>query len=91
VHRRRGRGFEVRCGDDRRHVQKHERRYLRATLGPRAAGELPPRSLPAALWRRLAKPIYNRIGSRLGLRDREPRRTSSGPWPRWVEAGDREP
>jgi hypothetical protein len=93
VHERRGRVFSVRCGDDRRHVAKHARRYARAGRGPEGAGlaspanlDLPRRSLAAALWRWLVKPAYNRVGLVLGLRDREPRRPSSGPWPRWVDA-----
>jgi hypothetical protein len=92
VHLSRGRAFRIRCGDDRRHVQKHARRYTRAGRGPAGAlladAALPRRSFAAAAWRALVKPVYNRVGLILGLRDREERRASSGPWPRWVDAAE---
>ena len=92
VHPSGGRAFRVRCGDDLRHVAKHRRRYTRDGRGPDAEPQpgrmeappaLPPRSLAAGLWRKLVKPVYNLVTRGLGLADGEPRRPSSGPWPRW--------
>jgi hypothetical protein len=94
VHRARARSFESRCRDDLRHVEKHRRRYTRDSRGARDVAApasppaaRPPRTLGAALWRRLAKPVYNFATRRvLALRDGEERRPSSGPWPRWTPA-----
>lgn len=90
VHARRGRTFTSRAHDDLRHVEKHHRRYTRAGRGPGGSSDRDPRprrrrSLPAALWRRLAKPLYNLATRRLfDLRDGEERRASGGPWPLWT-------
>lgn len=93
VHRRRGRGFRVRCTEDLRHVQKHRRRYTRDGRGPEAAGAVHGaghgrrRGPLAAIWRRTAKPLYNLVTRRvLRTKDGEERRASSGPWPRWGPA-----
>jgi len=88
----RSRAFASRAADDLRHVQKHRRRYTRDERGPAAASERHGagfglrRSPLARAWKRLAKPVYLRVTRRFGLRDAEPRRPSSGPWPRWVAA-----
>lgn len=78
-HDRRGGSFRRRCREDLRHVHKHERRYAAAG----AAGPAPPRSLLAALWRRLGKPVYNLLTRRLlpGRSRGEARRPRQGPWP----------
>ncbi len=89
LHARPGRAFRSRGRDDLRHVEKHERRYTRAGRAPAdivpARGPRTPRSLPAWVWRRLVKPLYDVL--RAPLRPRgggEVRRPSSGPWPEWV-------
>ena len=91
IHRRRGRTFATRAGEDMRQVAKHRVAYLRAIGGGDAAmPEARRRSRTATLWRRLVKPIYNDITrSRLVRNWRsagEPRRSADGPWPRWVAA-----
>jgi len=94
VHARRGALYRSRCRDDLRHVEKHRRRYL---AGAGRGGELDRthrlrRSWVALAWRRLGKPAYN-FATRVVLRTRdgEPRRPSTGPWPRWTEpVGPRE-
>jgi hypothetical protein len=88
VHAGGGRGFEARCREDLRHLQKHRRRYTRDGRGPAeqalGAGAGLRRGLIARAWRRTGKPLYNFITrSLLGTRDGETRRDSSGPWPRW--------
>ncbi len=86
VHPRAGRVFEVRVREDLRHVAKHRRRYL-VGMGGAGAASAPAvprrRSLLAASWMRLGKPVYNFVTRRL-LRtsDGEPRRAEAGPWPR---------
>lgn len=89
VHRRRGRTWRVRCAEDLRHVLKHRRRYEIRGRGDRAsklaAGELPPRSLGARLWRRYAKPLYRSLSRRLGERP-EPRRALEDAWPQRTAA-----
>lgn len=86
-HRRRGSVFRSRASEDLRHVDKHRRRYLRQgrKKEPPAAGHAarPKRSAIAWVWIKTGKPAYNVLAGALGLRDREPRRPSSGPWPRW--------
>ncbi len=91
----------AREGDDLRHLQKHRRRYTRDGRGPgaalagvvavagegqRGAGHGLRRSALARIWRSVGKPLYE-WGTRrvLKTRDGEPRRPSSGPWPRWKE------
>ncbi len=99
THPRRGRIFESRARDDRRHVQKHLRRYARHARGPsarieRAAAEpRMPRTGLARAWRRAAKPLYNWITRRLlSWRDAEERRDIADPWPTWgPPAGPRGP
>lgn len=99
VHPRRGRTFESRVHDDLRHVEKHWRRYTRDGRGLEGTAAAPgaPTATAAGpavrrrrtwiswLWRRTAKPLYNAVTrGLLRTRDGEPRRESSGPWPRWV-------
>jgi hypothetical protein len=89
VHPRAGRAFRSRCRDDLRHVDKHRRRYLRPGRGPQGVAPIesprPRRSVLAAAWRRLIKPLYNAfVRSVPRARDGEERRPSSGPWPRWT-------
>jgi len=87
VHPRRGRGFEVRCAEDRRHVEKHARRYRVATgIESAARAERGPRrSLTARLWMRCGKPLYNRfVRGFLTSETGESRRDPRGPWPRWT-------
>lgn len=101
IHKRRGRGYRVRCAEDLRHVQKHRRRYTRDGRGPAEAGVRHGAGLghqrgPLALaWRRLGKPLYNGLTRNLlRTKDGEERRPSTGPWPRWVDpvgAVDRAP
>lgn len=84
VHERRGRAFAVRAREDVRHVEKHRRRY-RSAAGGAAEPATPRRSLAAAAWLRLGKPVYNLFTRRLlRLEDAEPRRPRSGPWPAWT-------
>jgi hypothetical protein len=109
LHPRPTRAFVSRVRDDLRHVHKHRRRYtapgrgpagsVESAFGPGAAPGSPNapeplrRSWTAAVWRRVAKPVYNFVTRRL-LRswDGEERRESSGPWPRWTPAvGPRRP
>lgn len=92
-HRGRGRRFASRARDDLRHLEKHRRRYTRDGRGPqgsatpeRGAGHGLARSRLARLWRRWVKPRYDGLKRRLGWRDSEERRPSSGPWPRWIPA-----
>ena len=90
VHRRRGRTFEARTGEDLRHLQKHRRRYTRDGRGREeagvGAGHGRRRGFVAAAWRRFGKPVYVLITRRLlRTRDGEERRPSSGPWPEWSE------
>jgi hypothetical protein len=88
VHARRGRVFASRAREDLRHVWKHRSVYLAALGEPDPlAGASPRRSLVAALWRALKKPVYGPLkrlvrGARAEERD-EPRRDAQGPWPRW--------
>ncbi|HPF15158.1 MAG TPA: phosphotransferase, partial [Planctomycetota bacterium] len=88
VHSGPSRAFRVRVHEDRRHVQKHRRRYLRDGRGP--VGSAPPAArLPRKplswVWRRTGKPIYHWFTrSVLGRWDGEERRPSTGPWPRWT-------
>ncbi len=90
------RSFRVRCHEDLRHVQKHQRRYTRDGRGPAelavpSAARLPRRPLARA-WRRLGKPLYELLTRRvLGTRDGEERRPSSGPWPRFGGPGEAPP
>jgi len=86
IHRRRGRVFRSRAREDLRHVEKHRQRYVRQGRSRAQAGlaPLPARGALAALWRRWGKPCYQWITrGLLRWRDGEPRRRSSGPWPRW--------
>lgn len=93
VHRTRERVFATRAREDLRHVEKHRRRYTRWGRGPdgahapqQGAGAEYRRSTLALAWRRTGKPLYNVITrSILRTKDGEPRRPSSGPWPRWSE------
>lgn len=90
VHRRRGRSFEARAGEDLRHLQKHRRRYTRDGRGPAeagvGAGHGRRRGAVAAAWRRFGKPVYVLVTRRLlRTRDGEERRPSTGPWPEWSE------
>lgn len=82
VHARRGRAFAARCREDRRHVDKHRRRYERA--GVLTAVDRAPRSGLATAWLRLGKPLWNRLREALGARRPEPRRPRGGPWPQWA-------
>ncbi len=86
-HRERGSVFRSRASEDLRHVDKHRRRYLRQGRKKEAPvggqGSRPKRSIIAWVWIKTGKPAYNAVAGALGLRDREPRRPSSGPWPRW--------
>jgi hypothetical protein len=100
VHRRVPR---ARADEDLRHVQKHRRRYTRDGRGPypndedgaaaagRGAGQSLTRGRSARLWRRFVKPPYRALADRLGRRDWEERRPSSGPWPRWTPPVGRRP
>jgi predicted Ser/Thr protein kinase len=108
IHERSSRMFVSRVRDDLRHVHKHKRRYTAAGRGPESSGESafggatePGSSAPAAslrrswtaaIWRRVAKPVYNFVTRRLlRAQDGEERRESAGPWPRWTAAvGPRE-
>ena len=87
VHPRRGRVFRTRVSEDLRHVEKHQRRYLRGTgLSARTDTVDPPRrrSFLASAWARCGKPLYNIVTRRLlHTSDNEPRRPATGPWPRW--------
>jgi predicted Ser/Thr protein kinase len=77
----------TRAAEDLRHIDKHRRRYLRAghpkTDADRAGR--PRRSLLARAWRRFGKPIYRGLVRLVpALSEPEPRRLSTGPWPRWT-------
>lgn len=77
----------TRAAEDLRHIDKHRRRYVRAgrpkTDADRAGR--PRRSLVARVWRRLGKPLYRALVRFYPtLSEPEPRRPSSGPWPRWT-------
>lgn len=90
VHRRRGRSFTARGGEDLRHLQKHRRRYTRDGRGPSeaavGAGHGRERGAVAAAWLRWGKPVYLFLTRRvLRTRDGEARRPSAGPWPEWTE------
>lgn len=86
--------FQSRVRDDLRHVEKHRRRYTRDGRAPgggseplRGRGQGIARSFLARAWRRAAKPAYHFLTRRvLGWSDGEPRRPSTGPWPRWTPA-----
>ena len=88
VHATEGRGFRVRCHEDRRHLEKHRRRYLRDGRGPDPNWQAPerlPRKPLSRLWRRTAKPMYQLFTRKILRRwDGEERRPSSGPWPEWT-------
>jgi hypothetical protein len=96
VHPRRTRTFEVRAEEDLRHVWKHRSVYLRALGEPDPLADAPlRRSWLAATWRRLGKPLYNRLARSRALRgplaSGETRRGKDGPWPRWsAPVGPRE-
>ena len=89
VHAPDSKRWRRRAREDLRHVHKHLRRYVRDGRGPDALAQRVAatprarRSVLAWIWRRGAKPVYNALFGRLGWRDREPRRSSAGPWPVW--------
>ncbi|MFN0009715.1 MAG: serine/threonine protein kinase [Planctomycetota bacterium] len=90
IHRPGSRAGTSRARDDLRHVEKHRRRYTRDGRGPagvpesRGAGHGIRRSTTALVWRRTVKPAYVFVTRKLlATRDGEPRRESTGPWPRW--------
>ncbi|MDZ4771780.1 MAG: hypothetical protein SGI72_01460 [Planctomycetota bacterium] len=79
-----------RAREDLRHVEKHRRRYTRDGRGPNGVqsfgrGSGRRRSPLALAWRRAGKPVYNLLAELLApRRAKEPRRSSSGPWPVWA-------
>ncbi len=92
LHQGDSRGFQVRCHEDRRHLEKHRRRYLRDGRGPQGdQGEwVEPQRLPrkplSLVWRKTGKPLYHFLTRKVLRRwDGEERRESSGPWPQWTD------
>lgn len=92
VHAPRSKALARRAREDLRHVEKHRRRYTRDGRGPggertfgRGAGER--RSVLALAWRRAGKPVYAFLAHLVApRREKEVRRGSAGPWPRWGDA-----
>ena len=85
-HSHRARSFRMRAEEDLRHVAKHRARYFLHCGSPdgEARPEVPASSATARWWRRLAKPVYNKITRGvLKVRDAEGRRPREGPWPEW--------
>lgn len=82
IHRRRGLIFRLMAYEDLRHLLKQKRAYAPAQLTAREKSLLARKSLPARLWMRTAKPLYNGITRGLfgwsdgeGTRDRLERET----------------
>ena len=88
---RRTRRFDVRAGEDLRHVEKHRVRYAAyggaaAGVAAQGAGAGRKRSALAWWWRQAGKPAWDWLrGSLLRTRELEGGRPNAGPWPRWSE------
>ncbi len=64
-HRRRGLWFRLCAYDDLRHLMKQKRAYAPGLMTPAQWRLVKRRSLPARLWMRFVKPIYNFVTRRI--------------------------
>ncbi|HMS15522.1 MAG TPA: serine/threonine protein kinase [Planctomycetota bacterium] len=70
---RRTRWFRLLALEDHRHLLKHKKKRCGSPLSPSEQKLLHRRSWPARLWMRTLKPVYRRVCTWIGWRDREGR------------------